>query len=56
MFRPVEQRDPELTFELLDLLAQSRLGQVDSSGGAAEVQLFRNRHEVPEVSEFHNLT
>lgn len=43
---PVKQCDPELAFEPADLLAQRRLGDVQSFRGSAEVKLFSNGDKV----------
>lgn len=43
---PVKQRHPELAFEPADLLAQRRLGDVQSFRGPAEVKLFSDGDEV----------
>ena len=47
---PVEQADSELGLELADLLAHGRLRDVQTLGGAAEVQLLGDRDEVPQMS------
>src|SRR5579862_7188026 len=39
----------------MDLLAQRRLGDVESFGCTVEVELLGDGHEVPEVPEFHAL-
>ena len=41
-----DQHDAEILFQLLDLPAQRRLGDVQPFGGACEVPLFRHGHEV----------
>src|SRR3954453_18643874 len=51
--RAVEEPDAELVLELADLLADGRLGDVEPLPGAAEVQLFGDGDEVPEMAEFH---
>src|SRR4051794_31478973 len=51
--RAVEEPDAELLLELADLLADRRLGDVEPLRGAAEVQLFGDGDEVPEMAEFH---
>ena len=52
--RPDQQREPELVLERADLLAQRRLGDVQALGGAAEVQLLRDRDEVAKLAQFHD--
>jgi hypothetical protein len=39
-------------FELADLLRERRLGQMETVGGAAEVELFGDRNEVTEMAQF----
>ena len=51
--RALEQLDAELDLERLDLLADRGLGDVELLGGAPEVQLAGDRHEVFELPEFH---
>lgn len=51
----VEEPHTELVLELSNLLADCRLGDVPPLGGTPEVQLVRDRNEIPEVSEFHRL-
>ena len=46
--RPLEQPHAELALEARDLLAERRLGDVQSRSGAAEVQFVRERHERPQ--------
>jgi hypothetical protein len=41
----LEQRDPELLFEALDLLGERRLADVQAPRGTAEVKLLRKRDE-----------
>jgi predicted ester cyclase len=43
-----EQIGAERALELVDLVAQRRLGDVEARGGAAEVELLRNGQEVAE--------
>jgi hypothetical protein len=45
---PHEQVCPERLLELVDLVAQGRLGDVDARRGAAEVVLLRDGQEVPQ--------
>ena len=49
----VEEPHAELGLELADLLADGRLRHVQALGGAAEMQLLRDRDEVPQVSQLH---
>ena len=49
----VEQPHAQLCLELADLLADGGLRHVQALGGAAEVQLLRDRDEVPQVSQLH---
>ena len=49
----VEQPHAELGLELADLLADRRLRHVQALRGAAEMQLLRDRDEVPQVSQLH---
>src|SRR3954451_9931147 len=51
--RAVEQPHAELLLELADLLADRGLGDVEAIRRTAEVQLLRDRDEVPQVTEFH---
>ena len=53
MTAPIEQRDANFGFELPDLLAQRRLRGVEPGGGAREVQLVGDRHEVAQMPQFH---
>jgi len=41
-----EQVGAERLLELVDLVAQRRLGDVEARGGAAEVQILRDGEEV----------
>ena len=45
--------DAYVRLKLLDLLAEGRLSGVEPLSGAGEVQLFGDRHEVPQVAQFH---
>ncbi|BBX84677.1 hypothetical protein MAUB_25500 [Mycolicibacterium aubagnense] len=45
----IEQIHLEITFERLDLLRQGRPGDVQTVGGAAEIQLIGNGDEVPQL-------
>ena len=49
--RSLEQRYPELLFELADLVAERWLGDVQALGGPAEVELLRDRDEVLHESQ-----
>ena len=49
--RPVEQLDAEIVLELPDRLRQRRLRNVQALGGAAEMELLADRHEVAQVPE-----
>jgi hypothetical protein len=40
-------------FELADLLGERRLGEVESLGGASEVEFFGDGDEVSEMAEFN---
>ena len=51
---PVEERRPEVLFELADLRADSGLADVDPRRGAGEIRLFGHGDEVLELPEFHN--
>lgn len=46
-----EERVAEKLFEATDLLRERRLGEVETLGGAAEVELFGYGDEVAEVAE-----
>jgi hypothetical protein len=48
-----EQWDPDACLECLDLLRQRRSGNVQTLSRATEVQLLGDRHEVPQLAEFH---
>jgi hypothetical protein len=45
--------DFQFLFKRDDLLAQRGLGNVQTFGGAAKVKLFRDGHEISQVSKFH---
>src|SRR4030095_5259463 len=53
---PVEQLDAELFFQLAYLLTQGRLADVETYGGAAEMQFFSHGDEVTQVAKFHQLS
>src|SRR5262249_15261048 len=46
---PKQELGPELLLELSDRRAQRRLGHVQAIGGAAEVELLRDRDEVAQM-------
>ena len=48
-----EKRDADLHFQLANLLTERRLGGMKPRGGAREVQLVRDRDEVPQMTQFH---
>ena len=43
----------EVAFERFDLLGQRRTGGAEPFGGAAEVQLFGDGDEVPQLTQLH---
>ena len=49
----LQQLDSDLTFKPANLLAERRLRGAEPRRGAREVQLFRDRHEVAQVTQFH---
>jgi hypothetical protein len=49
----VEERQLELRLEITDLARERRLAHVQTRGGLRNAQLFRHRHEVPEMPELH---
>src|SRR6266540_1931573 len=54
--RPMEETDAELALEVADLLTERRLRDVQALRGSTEMQLFGDRHEVPEVTKLHDWT
>ena len=48
-----EERVAEDLFELADLLREWGLSEVESAGGASEVELFGDGDEVAEMAEFY---
>jgi hypothetical protein len=48
---PLEQQNTELALQRLDLLTQPGLGHMQPLGSTAEVQLFGDGDEVPQVPE-----
>jgi hypothetical protein len=53
MTRPIEQRRPDLVFQLLDGLAYGRLRRKDGLGGLGEATLPYDLDECAKRSEFH---
>src|SRR6266849_1961578 len=51
--RALEQRDPKLSLELHDPLAQRRLRHVETIRRPREVELLGHGDEVPKVAQFH---
>ena len=51
--RPREELAAQLVLQQPDLVAQRRLGHVEPLGGAAEVQLLGDGHEVAELTQLH---
>jgi len=49
----IQQLNSELLLESADLARQHRLGYVQSLCGPAEVQLFGNGDEVPQLAQVH---
>src|SRR3954469_9068533 len=49
----LEQRYLELALQVAYLPAQRRLRDVESLRGPAEVQFFRDGHEIPQMSKLH---
>jgi hypothetical protein len=49
--RAFEQLHAERAFQDLDLLAQRRLRHAKALGCAAEVTLFGDSHEIPEMAQ-----
>jgi len=50
-----EQLRAHRGFELLDVQAERRLGDGQTLGGTAKVQLFGQHEEIAQVTEFHEL-
>jgi hypothetical protein len=48
-----EKNYPQILFQLTDLPAQGWLRNVQLLSGLAEVEVFRNGDEVPDVTQFH---
>lgn len=51
---PGEERRPELSLQLLELLGERRLGHVQALGGTAEVAFLDESEEVTDMPEFHD--
>ena len=49
----VEELDPELFFELPDLMAERRLTQIQALGGPAEVQRLGQCDDVAKMTQLH---
>src|SRR5262245_26888704 len=49
----MKERDPQLFFELTDLMAERWLTEMQLLGGAAEVQRFAERDNVAKVTQLH---
>ena len=52
--RPVDEREPDLVLEPLDLLRERRLGDVEPRRGAREVALVVERDEVAQLPQLHS--
>jgi len=50
----VDERGPEIGFELADLGADPGLADVYTFRGAGEVRFLGHRDQVLELSQFHN--
>lgn len=50
----LQQDHPQLIFQLLDLPAQRRLCDVQTFGGAGEVEGFPQHLEIAQMTQFHN--
>jgi hypothetical protein len=53
--RALKEGDPDFLLQLVDLLAQGRLGDVHQFGRMAEVECLCHCDEVSEVPQFHGL-
>ena len=51
--RALDEREPDLGLQPADLLRQRGLGDVLARGGAREVALVGERHEVAQLAQFH---
>jgi predicted metal-dependent enzyme (double-stranded beta helix superfamily) len=52
--RALEEPDPQLCLEVVDLAPERRLRDAQPSGGAGEGARLGDGHEVPEVTELHS--
>jgi hypothetical protein len=52
----IEQREPDLAFEILNLPRPRWLRHSQTQRGAAEMFLFANRHEVSKMTQLHSNT
>jgi len=52
----VQQCDAQARFQPAYLLTQGRLRDVQARSSAREVQLFRDRDEIAQITQFHNKT
>ena len=50
---PVEQLHSDGSLELTDLLAQRRLSRAEARGCTGKAELFGDRNEIAQMSEFH---
>ena len=50
----MKQNDSQLLLQVAQLAAHGGLGNAQTSGSAADVQFFRDSHEVPQVPQFHS--
>src|ERR1017187_2477100 len=50
---PVEKLVSKLALELYYLLAERRLGHVQSGGSSSEIPGVGDRHDVPKLAQFH---
>src|SRR5581483_6153575 len=53
--RALDERHAELILELLDLRGEGRLAHEARFGGAAEMLVFRERHQISEIAQVHRL-
>ncbi len=54
LLRPLEQGEAQLFFQLHDLPAERRLGQVQQFGGAADIALFGDGDEIAELAQIEH--
>ncbi|MNZ90404.1 hypothetical protein D3C78_1093640 [compost metagenome] len=52
----LKQHHAEFVFQLLDLPAQRRLGDVQAFGGAGEIQGLPQHLEIPQMTQFHGFS